>query len=136
MGIIARDCMRVVKAAMCAVIPYIRDLTVAEALGARRAMKFGRDMGYEAIELEGDASEIVEAIRNSAKTANRFGGIIRETRQILESFGSWRISLVRREGNRVAHLLAKFAVANQSHYVWFNVCPSFLVNVVTADHLL
>jgi len=77
MGIIARDCIGVVKAAMCAVIPYIRDPTVAEALGARRAVEFGRDMGYEAIELEGDASEIVEAIGNSAKTANRFGGIIR-----------------------------------------------------------
>jgi hypothetical protein len=43
---------------------------------------------------------------------------------------------MRREENRAAHLLAKFAVANQSHYVWFNVCLNFLVNVVTADHLL
>jgi len=38
--------MGVVKAAMCAVIPYIRDPMVAEAIGARRAVEFGREMGY------------------------------------------------------------------------------------------
>jgi len=88
------------------------------------------------IEVEGDAREIIVATRNSAESTSRFGGIISETRQILESFGSRRISHVRREGNRAAHLLAKFAVANQSHYVWFNVCPNFLVNVAIADQLL
>jgi hypothetical protein len=33
MGIVARDCLGVVKAAMCAIIPYIRDPTMAEAIG-------------------------------------------------------------------------------------------------------
>jgi hypothetical protein len=36
MGIVVRDyCLGVVKTAMCAVIPYIRDPTVAEAIGAQ-----------------------------------------------------------------------------------------------------
>jgi len=30
-GIVARDCLGVAKAAMCAVIPYIRDPTMAES---------------------------------------------------------------------------------------------------------
>jgi hypothetical protein len=38
--IVARDCLGVVKAAMCAVILYIRDPTVAEAMGAQRAVQF------------------------------------------------------------------------------------------------
>lgn len=46
MEIVPRGCMGVVKAAMCAVIPYIRDPMVAEAIGARRAVEFGREMGY------------------------------------------------------------------------------------------
>jgi hypothetical protein len=32
-----------------------------------------------------------------------------------------------------AHLLAKFTVSHQSQCMWFNVCPSVLVNVVKAD---
>jgi hypothetical protein len=44
MGIIARDCQGEVKAAMCDVIPYIRDPNVAEAIAARRAVQFGRNI--------------------------------------------------------------------------------------------
>jgi hypothetical protein len=32
-----------------------------------------------------------------------------------------------------AHLLAEFAISHQSQCVWFNVCPSVLVNVVNAE---
>jgi len=48
---------------------------------------------------------------------------------------SWRISQVRRKGNMAAHLLAKFVVSHRSQCVWFNVCPSVLVNVVNADRV-
>lgn len=45
MGIVARDCLGVVKATMCAIIPYMRDPTVAEATGAQQAVQFGRELG-------------------------------------------------------------------------------------------
>jgi len=133
MGIVARQCRGVVKAAMCDVIPYIRDSTVAEAIGARRAVQFGCDMGFDSIELEGDAREIILALGNSVESGSIYENMVLETRQMLENFHSWRISHVRREGNMAAHLLAKFAVSQPSQCVWFNSCPSVLVNVVNAD---
>jgi hypothetical protein len=99
MGILARNCMGVVKAAMCVVIPYIRDPTVAEAIGAQRAVEFGHEMGFNSIELEGDAREIILTLGNSVESTSRYETIISETRQILGSLCSWRISHVRREGN-------------------------------------
>jgi hypothetical protein len=114
MGIVARDRLGVVKAAMCAVVPYIRDPTVAEAIGARRAVQFGQEMGFSLIELEGDAREIILALGNPTEAANIYGNLVSETRKILESFRSWKISHVRREGNMAAHLLALFAVSLQS----------------------
>jgi ribonuclease HI len=134
MGIVASDCQGEVKAAMCdVVIPYIRDPTVAEAIAARRAVQFGCNMGFESIELEGDAREIILALGSSAEADSIYGNTMFEARQMLETFLSWRISHVRREWNMAAHLLAKFAISQQSQRVWLNSCPSVLVNVVNAD---
>jgi ribonuclease HI len=133
MGIVARDCHGEVKAAMCDIIPYIRDSTAAEAIAARRAVQFGCDMGFDSIELKGDAREIILALGNFVEADSIYGNTVLEARQRLESFHSWRISHVRREGNMAAHLLAKFAVSQPSQCVWFNYCPSVLVNVVNVE---
>jgi hypothetical protein len=90
-------------------------------------------IGFESIELEGDAREIILALGSSAEADSIYGNMVSETRQMLESFPSWRVSHVRREGNTVAHLLAKFAFSLQSQHVWLNSCPSMLVNAVNAD---
>jgi hypothetical protein len=118
---------------MCDVIPYIRDPIIAEAIAARCAMHFGRNLGFESVELEGDAREIILAIGNSEEADSIHGNLLIETRQMLESLPSWRVSHVRREGNMVAHLLAKFALTQQSQRVWLNSCPSMLVSAVSAD---
>jgi ribonuclease HI len=124
MGIIARDHNGEVKAAMCDVIPYIRDPIVAEALAACRAVQFTHDIGAQSVELEGDAREVILALGSSAETDSIVGNLVREARRMLENFPFWRVSHVRRDGNRAAHVLAKFATSQQSHYVWFNFCPS------------
>jgi ribonuclease HI len=133
MGIIARDHHGEVKASMCDVIPYIRDPSVAEAIAARRAVQFAHNMGVQLIELEGDAREIILALGSSAEVDSSVGNLVLEARRMLETFPSWRVSHVRRDGNRAAHLLAKFAISQQSQHVWFNLCPSWLLNVVIAD---
>jgi hypothetical protein len=61
-GIIARDSNGRVVAAMCSFLPYIKDPSVAEAIGAKRAVEFGKERGFSSIELEGDALEIVLAL--------------------------------------------------------------------------
>jgi hypothetical protein len=58
-GIIARNAMGVVKAAMCTMLPYIQNPTVAEAIGARRVVEFAREMGFSSIEIEGVSREVV-----------------------------------------------------------------------------
>jgi hypothetical protein len=56
-----------------------------------------------------------------------------ETRQMLGSMVSWKVSHVRREGNRAAHNLAKLALSKQCNRVWINSCPRELLDVVNAD---
>lgn len=84
--IIARNAMGVVKAAMCIVLPYIQNPTVAEAIGARRAMEFAREMGFSSIEIEGDSLVVVLALGNSGECCISYGNIVLETRWLLCSF--------------------------------------------------
>jgi len=52
---------------------------------------------------------------------------------MLGSLASWKVSHVRREGNKVAHSLAKLALSKQCNRVWINSCPSELLYAVNAD---
>jgi hypothetical protein len=85
-GIIARYSTGRVRAVMCSTLPYIRDPIVAEAISARRAVEFGREMGFSSIELEGEAQEIVLALGSSEECCGVYENIIMETRLLLGSF--------------------------------------------------
>jgi len=135
MGIVARDSGGRFVAAMCAFLPYIKDPTTAEAIVARRAVEFGREMGFASIELEGDAREVVLALGRAEACEAVFGSIIMETRLLLQSFQFYSVSHIRREGNRAAHCLAKFAIAHKCHHVWIDVCPSFILEVVCSQQV-
>jgi hypothetical protein len=78
-GIIVRDSMCRVVAVMCSTLPYIKDPTVAEAIGAKRAVEFGRERGFPSIKLEGDALEIVLALRSLEECCGAYGNVITET---------------------------------------------------------
>lgn len=108
MGIIARDHHGEVKAAMC----DVRDPSVTEAIAARRAVQFAHNMGVQSVELEGDAREIILALGSFAEADSSVGNLVLEARRMLETFPSWRVSHVRRDGNRTAHLMAKFLPLN------------------------
>jgi hypothetical protein len=48
-GVVARDDTGAVKAALCSYLPYVSDPSVAESIGARKAVELGRDMGFSSI---------------------------------------------------------------------------------------
>jgi hypothetical protein len=94
MRIIARDSMGRVAALMCSTLPYIRDPTVAEVIGAKRAVEFGRERGFLSIELEGDAREVVLALGSSEECCDAYENIIRETQLLLATSPCWRVGMV------------------------------------------
>jgi hypothetical protein len=132
-GIIARDHQGRVRAAKCEILPHVRDPVAAEAIGARSAVSFGCFMGFQTVDLEGETREIILTLSNPEEVDSVHGHFLAETRQMLGSLASWKVSHVRREGNKAAHSLAKLALSKQCNQVWINSCPSELVCVVNAD---
>ncbi len=62
--------------------------------------------------MEGDALEIIQVLRSFEVVLGKYGSLISNARNLLSSFGSYDFSHVRREGNRVAYTLVKFAISS------------------------
>lgn len=94
-GLIARDHIGNVRASMWSFHPYISDPSTAEAFVARQGVALCRDLGFQSIELEGDAYEIVSALKKEDVCSGKYGSLIADARNLLMSLWDWAVSYVR-----------------------------------------
>jgi hypothetical protein len=128
-GIVARDFEGKVIAAMCSSQRYISDSSVAEAFGARLCAEFGLFLGLRSVILEGDALEVVQELKRVNEDAGHLGNLIGEIHVLLRRFDCWSFIHVKREGNKVAHTLAKYAISHPQNCVWFDSFPPLCVGL-------
>jgi hypothetical protein len=57
-----------------------------------------------------------------------------DTKALLLSFISWKVGHIKREGNVVAHKLAKMGLFCNAVNLWREAFPSCIHDVVTADN--
>ncbi|XP_062152877.1 uncharacterized protein LOC133861169 [Alnus glutinosa] len=117
-GVIARDSEGQVVASMCTVQHYISDSVIAEA-STIATLEFGKFLNLQSIFLEGDPLEITTALGRLDDDSSKYGNLIMDARRMFRGFRSWNISHVRRDGNMVAHSLAKFVISLKQTRVWF-----------------
>ena len=104
----------------------------AEALAVECGILLARDMKISQIIIESDATSTVSDINDKfmdGYLGNLYQGII----ALLSSFSSWKIKLVKRECNRVAHELAHIARCSETNQVWLGVPPPKLFELIQAD---
>ncbi|XVF55833.1 hypothetical protein PTKIN_Ptkin06aG0068300 [Pterospermum kingtungense] len=81
-----------------------------EALAARKALEVARDMGFTCIDLEGDSTTIIKKLSATGQESSIVRLIIANVKRLASCFASCNFMHTRREGNNVAHVLAKFGV--------------------------
>jgi hypothetical protein len=123
-GVIALDLEGQVVASICSVQHHVFDSAIAEAYGACQALEFGRFLDLQSVFLEGDALEISTALGRMDDESGKYGNLIMDARRLFRGFHFWNITHVRREGNMVAHSLAKFVVSFEQTRVWFESYPT------------
>jgi ribonuclease HI len=131
-GVIVRNCEGGVLAMMSESMDYIQDPTTAEALAARRAVEFSLSLGIRKIILEGDANQIVQALRCTDGGRCSYGLIIEDMQQLFRRFVEHSVQFVRREANKEAHKLAKLALSLGENKVWREDFPFSVNNDVSA----
>ena len=135
LGVIIRDCSGKVLHALAHRIVKPISVAAAEALACRRAMFFAKELGMMDCIFEGDAEVIVRAIRSSNYSHLEYGNVIRDVRFLENYFSFCVFSHVKRQGNLVAHCLARSSKSGRELQVWQSCVLDDIAPIVTHDSL-
>jgi ribonuclease HI len=135
LGIIIRDEKRRVAAALSKTLESFQEPTFGEAMGARGAIEFSRELGFSEIVLEGDSKQVIAALLSKERSWCKFGHIIGDTLVVLQSFKRWEAGHARRTVNGAAHGLAKAAIKDPGDRIWIKEIPSIIYDIVTIEQI-
>ncbi|XP_075663206.1 uncharacterized protein LOC142632745 [Castanea sativa] len=96
-----------VIAALSQRIPLSESDEMAKALAVRRTVVFAQELSLTNVIIEEESLRVIHALGESGQCKTLFGQVIEETRRLGESLQLCQFLHVRRDGNRLAHALAK-----------------------------
>ncbi|XP_074288445.1 uncharacterized protein LOC141613600 [Silene latifolia] len=107
LGVVARDEAGSVVGMGCRRVEAEWDVEVAEARAASFGLEVANRLGFSNIILEGDALNVVLAVKNESVARSPFGLCVNDVIVNLRLFPSSFFSHVKRGGNTVAHCIAR-----------------------------
>jgi ribonuclease HI len=85
--------------------------TTAKACAALMAIRKCKELGFTRVHFEGDAKVVVDAVLSEVEDRSRLGNVIEDIKEEIRTVPHWKFSLfVRRDANKAAHVLSKFAI--------------------------
>ena len=132
-GVIIRNHKGEAMASMCHRIPYPHLVEAMEAKAARSAAQLAIDLGIKEVDIEGDSKTIVNALLATTPCCTLYGHLINDTKNAAHSCLSVQFLHVKREGNSLAHSLAKRARFSQPLEVWMESVPPDVVSILCTD---
>nr|XP_023884007.1 uncharacterized protein LOC111996277 [Quercus suber] len=133
LGIVVRNSDDLVMASMAQQIPLPPSVVEVETLAARRALEFALELGFERIILEGDSETLFKALKTEGSNFTPYGHLVQDSFFLSDHFSDFKISLVRRKGNNLAHSLARKSQFLTQMSVWMEEVPPDLFSVLEAD---
>ena len=79
----------------------------AEALACRKVLEFSIDVGFLELIIEGDNAHVMKNIGSSLPNRSSLGIIIDDVKCLMNGMQNVYVNSIRREGNKVAHVLAR-----------------------------
>ncbi|XP_075659121.1 uncharacterized protein LOC142629001 [Castanea sativa] len=132
-GVIIRDDMGRLEAAMSKKIHAPLGVVEAEALAHVVGLIFAKDIGIPNFILEGDSLIIHRALCETSDPPSSMATIIQGVQELSKEFRGIEFSHVRRQGNNPAYLLAKHALGVVDYMTWIKENPCFLEQALTHD---
>ena len=108
-GVMIRNSNGEVVVALSEKIPYPDSVEVLEALAARRVALFAVEVGIFQSVFEGDSEMVCNALKVADGGHPSIGQFVKDFLSIVSSLRTFSFSHTRRQGNSVAHALAKRA---------------------------
>ena len=107
-----------------------------ELLACRRALEFAVDAGFSRLIIEGDNSNVIQAISSPLENSSLFGNVVNDIRHLVWGLQWARMCCVRRGANKMAHVLAQYArhTLDEDLY-WMEDSPSAALEALYHDSL-
>ena len=102
-------------------------------MACKCAVRFAIEIGITKGEFEGDSSTIVQALNIKDHSNAAFGNIIEDIAVLSSKLSQVHFLHVKRQGNSVAHALAKYARHSAKLEVWMEAVPPTLELLLSRD---
>ncbi|XP_065619863.1 uncharacterized protein LOC136063423 [Quercus suber] len=106
-GVVIRDNNGAVLVSCSEKLHQAYKLDEVEALAALKAASLARELGFRNVILEGDSLCLIKALKSAEDSFSPTGLLVDNVKRFASSFERWMYSHVKRNGNSVAHSLAK-----------------------------
>ena len=133
LGVVVRDAEGMIIAALSQNIQLPSSVDLVEALAARRAILFAQELCLAHVMVEGDSLRVITAINNPQKNRTQWGHVVEDIKKASSWFQTCSFGHIYREGNSLAHSLAKRAVLSADLDVWLEELPQDLIDVFQSD---
>ena len=120
-------------AAMTVKGPTVRGSEVAELLTCRKVLEFSIDAGFSMLIVEGDSVTATRCIASGSDIQSAMGNVVGDIRHLLGALEWAFVSCIKRNGNRVAHVLVRYAQNVNVDSFWMEEVQSVAVEYVNID---
>ena len=132
-GVVIRDNTRMVIAMLSQKVHGTHTAEMIEALAARRAVIFAKEVGIDDVEFEGDAETVIYDLSSNDPLHTPYGLVLEDAKALIQEFQHFALSHTHRSGNSVAHALARIASVYNSFLVWMEEVPPDITHVLLND---
>ncbi|XP_023887573.2 uncharacterized protein LOC111999672 [Quercus suber] len=132
-GAVIRNTTGEVMAVMTVKGLAIQGSEVAELLACRKALEFAIDAGFTVLIVEGDNVKATRCIALGSDIQSAIGHVVSDIRHLLGAMEWASVSCTKRNGNRVAHVLARNAQNVNVDLFWMEEVPSVAIEYVNID---
>ncbi|XP_075659199.1 uncharacterized protein LOC142629096 [Castanea sativa] len=104
-----------------------------KAIVALRSLQLAMKLGFAYAILERDSLTLMSSLQNESEIMSPDGQLIEDFRRCSSSFHQLRYSHTKREGNKVVHCLARYALNISEFVVWVEYIPPLISFVLQAN---
>lgn len=108
---------------------------LVEAMGLREGVKKAIEMGYRRIEVEGDNTIVIQALRGEIEKPWKISNLIRDTGKFQNLYGIVNIRHTYREGNKTTDWIANAGHNYRDTMEWTSSPSLELDDILFADEL-
>ncbi|XP_010678553.1 uncharacterized protein LOC104894086 [Beta vulgaris subsp. vulgaris] len=132
-GGVIRDAMGTIVLACCGTLVGKYSADVAEALAARKVLTIAGEAGIRVDSVEGDCLKLIVHLQKQTAELSSFGNLVQDI-LALNVVGSCPVfQHICRNGNKVAHCLAKLSRSFNTSRVWLEDLPSEIQTCISDD---